>query len=484
MAIDDDPLVLESLTLAFAGDGVVVRSAHTAATGVTEFERNRPDAVLCDIRLPDLSGIEVLTKLRAVDQKVPVILMTGFGTAELAIEAMRQGAYDYLLKPFDPDLLEEILGRAFEVSRLMRVPAVMSSDATDSMPGGSDLFVGRSPAMLEVFKAIGRVAPSDTTVLIRGETGTGKEMVARAIYHYSRRADKPFLAVNCAAIPETLLESELFGHEKGSYTGADRKRIGKFEQAHGGTLFLDEVGDMTPLTQAKILRVLQDGQFERVGGSESVQTNVRIIAATNRDLEAMMAAGEYREDLYYRLNVCLIRLPPLRDRTEDIPVLVSHFLRRYGSEFGKAVTAVAPAALDRLASHPWPGNIRQFQSVVKQAMVRVVGPTLTENDLPPEFCGVVAASGPTEPPADGAAEAIRRHVQSQLREDPVDLYAEMVRMTEREVIAEVLRHVNGNLSRAATVLGIARPTLRAKIATLGLHVESTLNVTRRPAPKE
>jgi nitrogen regulation protein NR(I) len=481
LVIDDDRLVLECLGLAFAGYGVTVLPALTAAAGLAEFERVRPEVVLSDIRLPDLSGLDLLARLRAIDPKVPVVLMTGHGTAETAIEAMRQGAYDYLLKPLDPDILTTVVERAFEVSRLMRVPTVLSGDDADPVADRTDLFVGRSPIMQEVFKTIGRVAPSDASVLIRGETGTGKEMVARAIYHYSKRADKPFLAVNCAAIPETLLESELFGHEKGSFTGADRKRVGKFEQAHGGTLFLDEIGDMTPLTQAKILRVLQDGRFERVGGSEAIRTDVRIIAATNRDLETMMVGGEFREDLFYRLNVCPIRLPPLRERPDDIPPLVSHFLRRHGPEFDKKVTGIAPAALERLASYRWSGNVRQLQSVVKQALVRTVGPTLTVDNLPAEFhTAACPAETTVTEPADAVAVVIRRYAQDRLGSDPTGLYAELIAVVEREAIAEVLRFTNGNLSRASVVLGISRPTLRAKIAALDLRVESASTVSRRP----
>jgi two-component system nitrogen regulation response regulator GlnG len=482
LVIDDDRLVLECLGLAFAGDGVTVLPALTAAAGLAEFERVRPDAVLSDIRLPDLSGLDVLARLRAIDPKVPVVLMTGHGTAETAIEAMRQGAYEYLLKPLDPDVLTAVVQRAFEVGRLMRVPAVLSDD--DPTGDRADLFVGHSPTLQEVFKTIGRVAPTDASVLIRGETGTGKEMVARAIYHYSKRADKPFLAVNCAAIPETLLESELFGHEKGAFTGADRKRVGKFEQVHGGTLFLDEVGDMPPLTQSKILRVLQDGRFERVGGSEAVRTDVRIIAATNRDLETMMAGGDFREDLFYRLNVCPIRLPPLRERPEDIPLLVTHFLRRHGPEFGKAVMGIAPAALERLTSYRWPGNVRQLQSVVKQGLVRATGPTLTVDNLPAEFhafdCQTETSAAKV---SETVAEAVRRYARDRLGNDPTDLHAELLAVVEREVIVEALRFTNCNLSRASLLLGIARPTLRAKIAALGLGVESTTTVSRLPNPK-
>ena len=238
--------------------------------------------------------------------------------------------------------------------------------------------------MQEVYKAIGRVAPQDVTVLILGESGTGKELVARAIYQHSRRAAGPFLAINCAAIPETLLESELFGHEKGAFTGADRRRIGKFEQCHGGTLFLDEIGDMTPLTQTKVLRVLQEQQFERVGGNETIQTDVRVIAATNRDLEQLIAAGQFRSDLYYRLNVFTIRLPPLRERDDDLPLLVMHFLRRFSRELGKDTYGIAPEALDVLRRHPWPGNVRELQSVLKQALLQATGPILAPESLAPD----------------------------------------------------------------------------------------------------
>src|SRR5262245_37553473 len=307
LVIDDESSILHFFRRAFSGPEVTLLTAGAAEEGLEQVARHHPDVVILDINLPDQSGLEVFGRIQKLDAKIPVIFITGHGTTATAIEAMRLGAYESLLKPLELDQLTDLVTRAFEISRLMRVPAVVPT------PGQSDdageVLVGRCPGMQEVYKAIGRVAPQDVTVLILGESGTGKELVARAIYHYSRRARAPFLAINCAAIPETLLESELFGHEKGSFTGADRKRIGKFEQCSGGTLFLDEIGDMTPLTQTKILRVLQDQQFERVGGNETIQTNVRVIAATNRDLEKMMATGQFRSDLYYRLNTYVIRIP-------------------------------------------------------------------------------------------------------------------------------------------------------------------------------
>jgi two-component system nitrogen regulation response regulator GlnG len=473
LVIDDDPLVVKCFRHVFSPGEVTIRVCPTAAEAVSEFRSHRPDAVLCDVRLPDRSGLDLLADLRAIDPKPPVILMTGFGTSETAIEAMRRGAYDYLLKPLDPDQLEDLVHRAFAVSRLMRVPTAVTDTPTPGASAG-DPFVGSSPAMQEVFKAIGRVAGTDATVLIRGESGTGKELVARAVYQHSRRADKPFLAINCAAIPETLLESELFGHERGAFTGAERKRIGKFEQCDGGTLFLDEVGDMTPLTQSKVLRVLQDGQFERVGGSETLRCDVRVIAATHRDLEGMIATGGFREDLFYRLNVCTIRLPPLRDRAEDLPLLVRYFVSRSAREFGKGVADVSDDALAALRAYPWPGNVRQLQSVVKQAILNAVGPVLPADALPAE---VRPGGTPADRDPEGESDTLRC-VRQRLREGTSNLYAEVIERVERELLTEVLDQTNGNITQAAVILGITRPTLRAKLAKLGLTLENRMTVTR------
>ena len=315
LVIDDESSILHAFRRAFADPEDTLQTASDGAEGLELVARSRPDVVVLDLNLPDMSGMDVFRRIRTIDARIPVIFITGQGTTETAIEAMKQGAFDYLLKPLDVARVRELVERAAEISRLMRIPAMVADEA--QVRGPDDVLIGRSPAMQEVYKAIGLVAPQDLAVLILGESGTGKELVARAVYQHSRRAAGPFLAINCAAIPETLLESELFGHEKGAFTGADRRRIGKFEQCSGGTLFLDEIGDMTPLTQAKVLRVLQDGRFERVGGNETVRSDVRVIAATNRDLEQMVAAGEFRGDLYYRLGIVTITLPPLRERAED-----------------------------------------------------------------------------------------------------------------------------------------------------------------------
>jgi two-component system nitrogen regulation response regulator GlnG len=363
-----------------------------------------------------------------------------------------------------------VVGEAVEVARRMREPAVVAETAAD--PDVEGAIVGSCPAMREVYKAIGRVAGQDVPVLITGESGTGKELVARALYQHSKRAKKPFLALNCAAIPENLLESELFGHEKGAFTGADRRRIGKFEQVSGGTLFLDEVGDMPLALQAKILRVLQEQAFERVGGNETVHTNVRLIAATHRDLKTWSEQGKFRPDLYYRLNVFAIHLPPLRERGDDLDVLVRHFVRRFNRELGREVQDVALEALARLRAYSWPGNLRELQSVLKQALLRAHGPVLLPDFLPelPETHGEPAA--PVAPPPGGFdPEAF---IRQRLGPDTRDLYAETHRELDRLLLSCVLEYTGGNQLRAALLLGIARRTLRAKLQDVGLHVTQSV----------
>jgi two-component system, NtrC family, nitrogen regulation response regulator GlnG len=469
LAIDDDASILDCFRYVFPEPEVTLLTARSAAEGYQLFAQRRPDAVILDVRLPDLSGLEAFRRLHGLDDKIPVILVTGHGSAETAIEAMRLGAYDYVVKPLDPDHLTELVGRAFEVSRLRRVPAIVPHDRPAE--AAADLLIGSGPAMQGVYKAIGRVAPQDVTVLILGESGTGKELVARAIYHYSGRAAGPFLAINCAAIPETLLESELFGHEKGAFTGADRKRIGKFEQCSGGTLFLDEIGDMTPLTQAKILRVLQEQRFERVGGNETVHTDVRLIAATNRDLERLMAAKTFRADLYYRLNVYMIRLPPLRERGGDLPLLAEYFLNRFSRDLGKEVRGIAPEALALLSRYRWPGNVRELESTIKQALLETTGPVLGPESLPAALRSAGGDGSSLTAESQPGQVCLTRFIRQQLQAGSTTLYAELLEVVERQLLTEVLRHTSGNQSQAARILGITRPTLRAKLVALGLSAE-------------
>jgi two-component system nitrogen regulation response regulator GlnG len=349
----------------------------------------------------------------------------------------------------------------------MRVPAQIDSGE----PTSADLLVGRCSAMQEVYKAIGRVAAQDVTVLILGESGSGKELVARAIYHYSRRAHGPFLAINCAAIPEGLLESELFGHEKGSFTGADRKRIGKFEQCRSGTLFLDEIGDMTPLTQTKILRVLQEKEFERVGGNEVVQTDVRLIAATNRNLEQAIDEGHFRSDLYYRLNDYTIRIPPLRERMEDLPLLVEHFLNRLAKELNKRIDLVEPRAMEMLAQYSWPGNIRELQSAIKHAVIEATGSVIVVENLPQVVRGHASEHRTTAPsPHEGGLD-LHRFINDRYEQHSTNLYEETVRVVEKSLLLDVLHREHNNLTQAARVLGISRTTLRAKLASHGVTMD-------------
>jgi two-component system nitrogen regulation response regulator GlnG len=405
-----------------------------------------------------------------------VILITGHGTTDLAIEAMKRGAYDYLLKPLDLHQLRELVDRACASARLMHVPALVPSD--DGNDPRADVLVGRCPAMQEVYKAIGLVAPRDVTVLIRGESGTGKELVARAIYQHGRRADRPFLAINCAAIPEGLLESELFGHEKGAFTGADRKRIGKFEQTSGGTLFLDEVGDMAAQTQAKLLRVLQEQTFERLGGSEVVRTDVRIIAATNADLEALVAAGRFRRDLYFRLNVFAISLPPLRARGDDLALLIDYHVKRFSGALGRPVHPVPPETLQALARYPWPGNIRELKSVLEQALLQMRGSVLF-----PEFLPATLGTG-AAPAGEGPAEPDwERFVRGRLEAGAEGLYAECLAVMERQLLKRVLQHTSGNQLQAARILGITRGTLRGKLRALRISIERSVCAEEEDGPQ-
>jgi two-component system nitrogen regulation response regulator GlnG len=468
LLIDDDPAVIpEQVRQAFPAPAHRVEVAGTGAEGVARARAGPPDVILLDLRLPDQSGLEVYQQLRRIDARTPVIFVTTAKGADAAIEAMKQGAYDYLFKPLDLEQLRRVVGEAVDVARRMRQPAVVAETAPD--PDTEGAIVGSCPAMREVYKAIGRVAAQDVPVLITGESGTGKELVARALYQHGPRARAPFLALNCAAIPEALLESELFGHEKGAFTGADRRRIGKFEQCHGGTLFLDEVGDMPPALQAKMLRVLQEQAFERVGGGETIRTDVRLIAATHRDLKAWAEEGKFREDLYYRLGVFAIHLPPLRERGDDLPLLVRHCLRRYSRELGREVSEIAPEALARLRGYPWPGNVRELQSVLKQALLRASGPVLLPAFLP-EPIGGPGTPAPASGPPPEVGPGLEAFIRQRLGPDARDLYAEVHRQVDRLLLPCVLEFTRGSQNQAARLLGIARQTLRVKLQDLGLHV--------------
>src|SRR5262245_52348350 len=380
LVIDDEAGIRFTIGEVLQGPDLRVLAAENAEQGLQLTRDEAPDVVLLDIRLGNKSGLDVFHELREIDPKLLVVFITGHGTAETAIEAMKLGAFDYLVKPLDLGELQQVVEQALKISHLIHVPAAVDAPASPGDP--SDRLIGSGPAMQSLFKQMGRVAPLDVNVLVQGESGTGKELVARAIYHHSQRSGGPFLAINCAAIPETLLESELFGHEKGAFTGAERQRIGKFEQCHGGTILLDEIGDMPLATQAKMLRLLQDGQFQRVGGNETLKADVRIIAATNQNLESMIADNRFRRDLYYRIRGVTLHLPPLREREDDIAELAHYFLFRLNRQLGTAVQTSSNEALDLLQRHSWPGNVRELQSVLREALIVSTGPTLLPEFLP------------------------------------------------------------------------------------------------------
>lgn len=467
LIVDDEPNVLHLLEKNLRTESIDVITAESARQGIDLVKQHQPDAVLLDVRLPDMSGLDAFNIMREIDSQLPVLIITAHATTETAIEAMKRGAFEYLLKPIDLHELREAVASALELSRLSRVPAVFDqAEAEDASV--KDRIVGLSPTMQQVYKDIGRVAPQNVNVLILGESGTGKELVARAIYQHSVRTKKPFLAINCAAIPEPLLESELFGHEKGAFTGADRRRIGKFEQADNGTIFLDEIGDMSMATQAKILRLLQDGSFERVGGNQTIATDVRVIAATNHDLQQTISKGRFREDLYYRLSVFTLHLPPLRQRMDDLPLLVEHFVKLFGDQLGKHVASVPRESMQFLSRYDWPGNVRELQSAVKYAIVQMTSEVLLPSCLPEGIRGVSQqnlSQTQGQLPLQIEVAAMVRHL---VESGHQDIYREIHNVVDRPMFEEILRFVEGNQVAASRQLGISRTTFRNKLDSLGL----------------
>jgi len=484
LVIDDDRSIRHLITKAFEDTDVEVLPAATADEGMRLLSQSQSDAVLLDILLPETSGLDVFERIRSTDAKLPVIFITSLSSSETAIKAMTLGAFDYLLKPLDLARIRDLVRQALEIRRLMSIPVDMPGSRAVRSNGKSngvrsDTLVGNSAQMQEVYKAIGRVAPQDVTVLIRGESGTGKELVARALYQHSLRVKGQFLAVNCAAIPDALLESELFGHEKGSFTGANQRRIGTFEQCSGGTLFLDEIGDMSPLVQSKVLRVLQSQQFERVGGNQTITTDVRVIAATNRDLEKMVEDGEFRSDLYYRLSGFTVQLAPLRERPEDLPQLLENYLAIFSKELGKDVHGISPEAMDVLTNYTWPGNVRELQNVLKQALLRSAGQVIIPDFLPDKILAPeLSVSGRLGD--DSSGTDLRHFVDERLENGSTDLYAEALEFMERYVVTRVLRVCDGNQSKAARMLGITRGCLRSKVRSLKVSIDTLVQVEGEP----
>jgi two-component system nitrogen regulation response regulator GlnG len=482
LIVDDEPGVCYAFRRVVQKRGLDVATASTVADGIAAFQTVRPDVVVLDLTLPDGSGLELFRAIRDMDSRCPVVFITAHGTTGTALEAMREGAFDYLVKPVDLDRLSLLLERALEAARLMKSPTALPTEADEAR------IIGRSPLMQEMCKTIGLLARQDVNVLITGESGVGKELVARALYQYSQRSNRPFLAINCAAIPEDLLESELFGHEQGAFTGAVRQHIGKFEQCRDGTLFLDEIGDMSLSAQAKMLRVLQDQRFYRVGGNQAVQTRVRILAATNQDLDRLVAAGRFRADLYYRLKVATIRVPPLRERREDVPELAHHFLFLFNRRLGTQVSGLAPDTLEALQQYPWPGNVRELQSVVHEAMVRTRG-CVVEAEYLPEVVRQVAARANREVAAGDAVTSqrldLRRLIHALQAVSNENIYDRVIQEVDRALLVEILQQTQGNQFRASEILGIDRKTLRQKLRNLGLITSKVLvEQARPPEPEE
>ena len=457
--IDDDRSIRWVLEKALLREDIACMTFSSGSDALRELERSTPTTVLSDIRMPGVSGLELLQALKERLPKVPVIIMTAYSDLDSAVAAFQGGAFEYLPKPFDVDQALELVRRALAENASRDVPA--SSDAP--MPE----ILGQAPAMQEVFRAIGRLAQSHATVLITGESGSGKELVARALHRHSPRAGAPFIALNTAAIPRDLLESELFGHERGAFTGAAAQRRGRFEQADGGTLFLDEIGDMPAELQTRLLRVLADGQFYRVGGHTPIKVNVRVIAATHQDLEVRVREGLFREDLFHRLNVIRLRLPALRERREDIPLLVRHFMQKSARELGMETKSVSDAAMKTLVNLPWSGNVRQLENVSHYLTVMAPGQVVEVGDLPADLM-----QGTVEPSGGDWLQGLAAEAGARLARGEAAILDDLTQAYEKTLIEVALRHTGGRRIEAAHLLGWGRNTLTRKIHELGMDAES------------
>jgi len=474
LIVDDDPQLRQSFKKILSAEGHRVQTASSGEAGIAAVEKDKPDLVIMDVRMPGMTGLEAYQKINRIDPKLPVIIMTAFGTTDTAIEATKMGAFDYVLKPFEIPAILELIDKAIQAGHFMHAQVQM--DATPK-EAHQDAIIGSSSAMQQVYKAIGRVAPTDATVLIRGESGTGKELVARALYQHSLRGTMPFLVINCVAIPDTLLESELFGYEKGAFTGAVNRKIGKVEQAHKGTVFLDEIGDMPFTIQAKILRLLQEKSIERLGGKQPIPVDVRIVAATNRDLETAVKEGHFREDLYYRLKVVSLQLPPLRERKEDIPLLTDYFMKHHCRDMQISNPGISEKARTELSSYFWPGNVRELSNAIQKALifckggpldVRDIAQAIDHTDLPEMETDT---SHPVRPDL-----IIRKWVQKQLSDHTEDnLFESLMDYFGSVVTSEALKKTEGNRSQAAKLLGLSRPTLLSKIDRYNIKIKADVD---------
>ena len=469
LIVDDDSHIRGSFEKILTEEGHIVYSAATGEKGLALVRKKIPDLIIMDVRLPGINGLETFRAIRRIDSKIPVIILTAFGTTETAIEATKLGAFDYILKPFEiPDMLS-LIEQALEAGKFMRAKIEINALPETTK---SEAIIGKHKSMQELYKAIGRVAPTDAIVLIRGESGTGKELVARAIYQHSLRANKPFVVINCVAIPETLLESELFGYEKGAFTGAFNRRLGKIEQANGGTVFLDEIGDMPLSIQAKILRLLQEKSIEPLGGKAPHPVDVRIIAATNRDLEAALEKDYFREDLYYRLKVVAFWIPPLRDRLSDVPLLAEYFLTRFVKEMNIQKCGITDGAKNMLKNYHWPGNIRELSNTVQKAIIFNPGGSIGSKEIYQAIHGESARNIKSDRSVrEKIRQWIREMLISGINENMFDYFMDYFSSL---LISEVLSLTKGNRTNAAKILGLSRPTLQSKIEKYQIKIETSV----------
>jgi len=463
LVADDEPNLRRVLSAQLHRDGYEVIAVEDGQAALEAIEAHHVDVVITDLRMPRVDGMELLKRVTASNPDVPVIMITAHGTVDTAVEALKHGAFDYITKPFEQSELRNVVSKATRTRELSQHDV-----ATEPTEPGRYRLIGQSARMTEVYQVIEKVADTPSTVLITGESGTGKELIARALHENSSRNGKPFIRVNCAAIPRDLIESELFGYEKGAFTGAVTSKPGRFELAHDGTLFLDEIGEIPVNMQVKLLRAIQEQEFERVGGIKTIEVDVRLVAATNRDLQEEIRQGRFREDLYYRLNVVQVRLPPLRERTSDIPLLVEHFLRHFRAKLKKDVRGVSEGAMERLLAHPWPGNIRELENVIERCLLFCDGERIDVGDLPPELRAPGSAAAPIEraPSADGDVEVAERPPPG-LKE----AVREATSRLERELIVRALKQTGGNVTHTARLLKISRKSLQTKMKELGLREE-------------
>ena len=464
LIVDDEPNLRKILAAQLSRDGYEVMLAEDGEQGLTMLRENHIDLIVTDLKMPKVDGMELLRQALRESPDLPIVMITAHGTVDTAVEALKLGAFDYLTKPFDKDEVRQVVAKALKTRALAQEEATTSVPFAPPESGARFGIIGASAGLTDLYAVLERVADSPTTVLITGESGTGKELVARALHEHSTRKDKPFIKVNCAAIPKELIESELFGYERGAFTGAVSSKPGRFELANGGTLFLDEVGEIPVEMQVKLLRALQESEFERVGGIKTIHVDVRLVAATNRDLKKLIAANAFREDLFYRLNVVSIRLPALRERDTDIPLLVEHFLKKFNERLKKQVTGVEPEALEILSAYTWPGNIRELENVMERSVLFCDAQKLRVEDLPGELRGFSSGSV-APPPSDPTTSGMPLSPEGGLKEH---VKVAMSRL-ERDLVSRALKQTSGNVTHAARLLKISRKGLQLKMKELGLR---------------